>query len=58
MTYRVTIAGITWREANKDEVIIRLAGHINGDGVIPVRVDWPDGSYVDMVGDDDPYRPL
>tara|TARA_R100001530_G_scaffold126493_1_gene95336 strand:+ start:1031 stop:1207 length:177 start_codon:yes stop_codon:yes gene_type:complete len=57
MTYLVTISGNTWREPNKDEVIARLLAHINGDGVVMVRVDWPDGSWLEMEGDDAEYRP-
>lgn len=55
MSYLVTIDANSWREPNKDEVIARLMSYINGDGVVAVRVDWPDGSSIDLEGEDDSY---
>jgi len=36
---------------NKDEVILALMGLLNGDGVMQIRITYPDGSYYEMVGE-------
>lgn len=42
------------RYANKDDVINFLLMYINGDGGGPaLRLEYPDGSYFEFIGDDD-----
>jgi len=50
--YEIWIDHILWRKENsKDDVIQALLTYINGDGVIPIKMVYPDGSYWEYVGE-------
>jgi hypothetical protein len=40
-------------EKSKDDVIQALMGYINGDGVVPMKLVYPDGSYYEFIGEGD-----
>ncbi len=41
------------KERSKDDVIQLLMGYINGDGVVDIKVVYPDGSYYHLTGEDE-----
>tara|TARA_R100001163_G_scaffold59383_1_gene48126 strand:+ start:111 stop:272 length:162 start_codon:yes stop_codon:yes gene_type:complete len=50
--YVITIDGDIWtKEKSKDGVIASLMGYINGDGVIQVKVEYPDKTYYEFTGE-------
>ena len=51
--YEIWIDHTLWNKENsKDDVIQALLGYINGDGVIPIKMVYPDGSYWEYEGED------
>jgi hypothetical protein len=54
MSYKIEINERRWATAkNKDEVIGLLMGYINGDGIVPIKVIYNDGSYIEFEGETD-----
>jgi len=44
--------GVWVREKSKDDVIQALMAYINGDGVVYMKIEYPDGSYYEYTGDE------
>ena len=52
MSYTIIIDNYYIKEKTKDDVIAHLMTIINGDGTMPISVIWPDGSLIEMEGED------
>lgn len=39
------------KEKSKDDIIQMLMGLLNGDGVIQIKITYPDGSFYEFTGE-------
>ena len=52
MSYKIEMSNYPWESVKtKDEVIQSLMGYINGDGVVQIKITYPDGSFWEMTGE-------
>lgn len=41
------------KESSKDDIIQQLMGLLNGDGVVQIKITYPDGSYYSLTGEEE-----